>query len=133
MSKATKTKLNPILTKTKTQTQEENEVLQKQPLFLDKINNIIETMESKYTSNLTDRHVDEILKLINEMNANNYAFHYCELQSLAHLFTLQFQRILKGKKEFLPVILALVEICNRPFLKEKTSDELNYVPFTDIK
>ena len=75
MSKATKTKLNPIISKSKGPTQEENEVLQKQPLFLDKINNIIETMESKYTSNLTDRHVDEILKLINEMNANNYAFH----------------------------------------------------------
>ena len=131
MSKPNIGTLNPIINKPKGPIQEENEVLQKQPLFLDKINNIIETMESKYTSNLTDRHVDEILKLINEMNANNYAFHYCELQSLAHLFTLQFQRILKGKKEFLPVILALVEICNRPFLKEKTSDELNYVPFTE--
>ena len=130
MSKVT---LNPIINKSKgaNSNQEENEVLQKQPLFLDKINNIIETMESKYTSNLTDRHVDEILKLVNEMNTNNYAFHYCELQSLAHLFTLQFQRILKGKKEFLPVILSLVEICNRPFLKERTSDELNYVPFTE--
>ena len=123
--------LNPITTKGKIPPQEESEVLQKQPSFLDKINNIIETMESKYTSNLTDRHVDEIQKLINEMKTNNYAFYYSELQSLAHLFTLQFQRILKGKKEFLPVIISLVELCNRPFLKEKTSDELNYVPFTE--
>jgi uncharacterized protein YpuA (DUF1002 family) len=75
MSKPNIGTLNPIINKPKGPIQEENEVLQKQPLFLDKINNIIETMESKYTSNLTDRHVDEILKLINEMNANNYAFH----------------------------------------------------------
>ena len=131
MSKTNNRTLKSITSKTKQQITEETEVLQKQPLFLDKINNIIETMESKYTSNLTDRHVDEIQKLVNEMNSNEYAFHYCELQSLAHLFTLQFQRIQQGKKEFLPVILALVEICNRPFLKEKTSDELNYVPFTE--
>ena len=71
MSKPNIGTLNPIINKPKGPIQEENEVLQKQPLFLDKINNIIETMESKYTSNLTDRHVDEILKLINEMNANN--------------------------------------------------------------
>ena len=109
MSTANPKTLNPITSKGKIPPQEESEVLQKQPSFLDKINNIIETMESKYTSNLTDRHVDEIQKLINEMKTNNYAFYYSELQSLAHLFTLQFQRILKGKKEFLPVIISLVE------------------------
>ena len=103
---------------------------QKQPFFIDKINNIIETMESKYTSNLTDRHVDETQKLVKEMNENNYAFYYKELESLAHLCSLQFKRILDGKKEFLNVLINLVEICNRPFLKEKTSDELNFVPKT---
>ena len=108
MNKTNGKTLKPISNKNKPPIQEESEVLQKQPLFLDKINNIIETMESKYTSNLTDRHVDEIQKLVNEMNTNNYAFHYCELQSLAHLFTLQFQRILKGKKEFLQLKFVIV-------------------------
>lgn len=99
--------------------QDESQSTQKQPSFEEKINSIIETMESKYTSNLTDRHVDEIQKLIKEMNSNNYAFYYRELESLAHLISLQFQRIIHGQREFLPVLLSLVEICNRPFLKEK--------------
>ena len=43
------------------------QVQKQQVSFLDKINNIIETMESKYTLNLTDRHVDETQKLIKEM------------------------------------------------------------------
>ena len=50
MSKPNIGTLNPIINKPKGPIQEENEVLQKQPLFLDKINNIIETMESKYTT-----------------------------------------------------------------------------------
>ena len=105
--------------------------MQKQQIsFQEKINNIIETMESKYTLNLTDRHVDETQKLIKEMNENNYSFYYLELESLSHLISLQFKRVLTGKKEFLEVLLSLVEICNRPFLKQKTSDELNYVPKT---
>ena len=82
-------------------------MFQKQPFFIDKINNIIETMESKYTSNLTDRHVDETQKLVKEMNENNYAFYYKELESLAHLCSLQFKRILDGKKEFLNVLPAI--------------------------
>ena len=101
-----------------------------QPSFETKIMNIIETMESKYTSNLTDRHVDETQKLVNEMLTKNYSFYYRELESLSHLCKLQFQKVLEGKEEFLDCLLAIVEICNRPFLKEKTSDELNFVPKT---
>ncbi|MCQ2815674.1 MAG: hypothetical protein MJ252_00260 [archaeon] len=111
--------------------EDDGEQTQKQqPSFEDRILSIIETMESKYTSELTDRHVDETTKLVNEMNANNFAFYYKELESLAHLCKLQFEKVLKGKKEFLDCLLAIVEICNRPFLKEKTSDELNFVPKT---
>ena len=106
------------------------QVQKQQVSFLDKINNIIETMESKYTLNLTDRHVDETQKLIKEMNENNYSFYYLELESLSHMISLQFKRVLSGKREFLDVLLSIVEICNRPFLKQKTSDELNYVPKT---
>ena len=125
------TKLNATKSSLKPQSEtDETQSTQKQPSFEEKINSIIETMESKYTSNLTDRHVDEIQKLIKEMNSNNYAFYYRELESLAHLISLQFQRIIHGQREFLPVLLSLVEICNRPFLKEKTSDELNFVPKT---
>ena len=117
--------------KNPSQIEEDGTQMQKQQIsFLDKLNNIIETMESKYTCNLTDRHVDETQKLIKEMNENNYSFYYLELESLSHLISLQFKRVLDGKKEFLDVLLSLVEICNRPFLKQKTSDELNYVPKT---
>ena len=115
----------------KNQTEDDGEQVQKQqPCFEERILSIIETMESKYTSNLTDRHVDETTKLVHEMNENNFAFYYRELESLAHLCKLQFQKVLEGKKEFLDCLLAIVEICNRPFLKEKTSDELNFVPKT---
>ena len=117
--------------KTVPQMEEDGAQMQKQQVsFQDKINNIIETMESKYTSNLTDRHVDETQKLIKEMEENNFSFYYLELESLSHLISLQFKRVLNGKKEFLDVLLSLVQICNRPFLKQKTSDELNYVPKT---
>ena len=117
--------------KNPSQIEEDGTQMQKQQIsFLDKLNNIIETMESKYTCNLTDRHVDETQKLIKEMNENNYSFYYLELAPLSHLISLQFKRVLDGKKEFLDVLLSLVEICNRPFLKQKTSDELNYVPKT---
>ena len=113
------------------QGEEDGAQIQKQQVsFQEKINNIIETMESKYTSNLTDRHVDETQKLIKEMEENNFSFYYLELESLSHLISLQFKRVLNGKKEFLDVLLSLVQICNRPFLKQKTSDELNYVPKT---
>ena len=64
------------------------------------------------------------------MNSNNYAFYYRGLENLSHLISLQFQRIIHGQKEFLPVLLSIVEICNRPFLKEKISDELNFIPKT---
>lgn len=87
-------------------------------------------MESKYTAELTDRHVDVIQKLVDEMNANNYAFFYKDLQTLAKLISITFQRILDGKTEFIEELISLIKMCNKPFLKEKTSDELNFVPKT---
>ena len=119
------TKLNATKSSLKPQSEtDESQSTQKQPSFEEKINSIIETMESKYTSNLTDRHVDEIQNLIKEMNSNNYAFYYRELESLAHLISLQFQRIIHGQREFLPVLLSIV-LCG--VIEYTTSIYLEYV------
>lgn len=87
-------------------------------------------MESKYTLDLTDRHVDAIEKLTDEMNADNFAFYYKDLQILSRLISIIFNRIKLEKSALIPCLICLIKICNRPFLKEKTSDELYYVPKT---
>lgn len=94
-------------------------------------------MESKYTNKLIDRHCDTIQKLIDEMNVNNYSFFYKDLETLSHLVTLLFKRINEDfvffdlkKDVFIDLLIDLIKICNKPFLKEKISDELNYVPKT---
>jgi hypothetical protein len=98
--------------------------------FEERLKKIIEMMESKYTYDLTDRHVDTIQKLMDEMNTKEYAFYYKDLQTLSTLISTVFQRITSGKHDLIPQLISLVKICNRPFLKEKTSDELNHVPKT---
>lgn len=98
--------------------------------FEERLKKIIELMESKYTYDLTDRHVDIIQKLMDEMNTKEYAFYYKDLQTLSTLISIVFQRITLGKYDLIPQLISLIKICNRPFLKEKTSDELNHVPKT---
>jgi hypothetical protein len=95
-----------------------------------KIMKIIELMESKYTSELTDRQLEALQKLVDEMNANKSAFSYKDLQTLARLISIVFKMIQSGKSVFIEELISIVEICNKPFVKEKTSDELNYVPKT---
>ncbi len=114
------------------QLQQEDEYdIPPQTNYCDKLVKIIEMMESRYTSEVTDRHVDAIEKLVDEMEANKSAFYYKDLQTISKLFSLIFDRIKnQGKSELIPQLISLIKICERPFLKEKTSDELNYVPCT---
>ena len=98
--------------------------------FINKIQKIIEMMESKYTAELTDRQVDAIHRLVDEMNSNKCSFFYRDLQTLSNLISITFKRILEGKSEFIDELISIIKICSKPFLKEKTSDELNYVPKT---
>ena len=79
---------------------------------------------------MTDRQVDAIDKLAEEMNQNNHSFYYKDLPTLAKLISLIYNKITKGKTELLPELIYLIKICDRPFLKEKTSDELIFVPKT---
>lgn len=87
-------------------------------------------MESKYTSDLTDRHCDAIQKLEDEMTSNNYAFYYKDLKILAKLISLMFNRVKEGKEELVNHLNMLIYLCNKPFVKEKSSDEINCVPNT---
>lgn len=98
--------------------------------FTDKLNKIIDLMESKYTSELTDRHCDAIQKLEDEMTSNNYAFYYKDLHPLSRLISIMFDRVKKGKEELIVHINMLIYLCNKPFVKEKSSDELKCVPNT---
>jgi hypothetical protein len=98
--------------------------------YEEKLMKIIDMMESKYTAELTDRHVDAIQKLTDEMNAHNSAFYYKDMMTLSKLILIMYNRIKLGKKILIPQLIAIIRICNRPFLKQKTSDELNYVPQT---
>lgn len=98
--------------------------------FVTKIQKIIEMMESKYTAELTDRQVDAIHRLVDEMNVNKCSFFYRDLQTLSNLISITFKRILESKSEFIDEMISIIQICSKPFLKEKTSDELNYVPQT---
>lgn len=98
--------------------------------FSHKLKGIIELMESKYTQNLTDRHCDAIQKLEDEMISNNYAFFYKNLEDLSNLISIMFKRVLEGKEELIVHINMLIYLCNKPFVKEKTSDELKCVPNT---
>ncbi len=99
--------------------------------FTDKLEKIIELMESKYTRDLTDRHCDAIQKLEDEMTSNNYAFYYKDLQPLSNLISIMFNRVVKeGKEELIVHINMLIYLCNKQFVKEKSSDELKCVPNT---
>lgn len=98
--------------------------------FTEKLDTIIELMESKYTEDLTDRHCDAIQKLIDEMITNNFAFYYKDLLSLSKLISIVFNRVKQGKEELITSINMLILLCNKPFVREKSSDELKCVPNT---
>lgn len=98
--------------------------------FTEKLDTIIELMESKYTEDLTDRHCDAIQKLIDEMITNNFAFYYKDLLSLSKLISIVFDRVKLGKEELITSINMLILLCNKPFVREKSSDELKCVPNT---
>lgn len=96
----------------------------------EKIQNIIHLMESHYTKELTERHSEAIEKLIKEMIDNSYAFYYKDLDSLSELIYIMFSRVKEGKIRLSDNIKSLIKICNKPFVREKSSDEINYVPNT---
>ena len=98
--------------------------------FTEKLESIIHLMESKYTEDLTDRHCDETQKLIDEMITNNYAFYYKDLSFLARLISIMFYRVKNGKDELITSINMLILLCNKPFVREKSSDELKCVTNT---
>ena len=54
-------------------------------------------IESKYTSELSDRQSDAIKKLVDEMNNNNFAFFYKDLHTLSKLINITFKRVLENK------------------------------------
>ncbi len=98
--------------------------------FSDKLEAIIHLMESKYTEDLTDRHCDAIQKLIDEMITNNFAFYYKDLLALSKLITIMFHRVKLGKDELITSINMLILLCNKPFVREKSSDELKCIKNT---
>ena len=58
-------------------------------------------MESKYTSELFDRHSSLIKKLSLDMQTKNYSFYYKDLATLAKLITLLHSKIKDKKVLFL--------------------------------
>ncbi len=54
-------------------------------------------IESRYTSELSDRQSDAIKKLVDEMNINSFSFFYKDLQTLAKLINITFKRVLENK------------------------------------
>ena len=57
-------------------------------------------IESKYTSELSDRQSDAIKKLVDEMNNNNFAFFYKDLHTLSKLINITFKRVLENKVKY---------------------------------
>ena len=87
-------------------------------------------MSSKYTSALHDRQIDAINKLTDFMNYEETPFYYKNLRKVAKSVNLIVDRIKMDSTEFFPILIALIRVSYRNFIKEKTSDEINFVPYT---
>ena len=88
----------------------------------------IDLITSKYTAQLLDRQAYMIKKLCGPNSPYADGFLYREIEQLIELFALLFARIQEGTNELIPALKTLLSHCKHEFRKEKTSDEIKYVP-----
>ncbi|KAE8596112.1 hypothetical protein XENTR_v10015973 [Xenopus tropicalis] len=86
------------------------------------LNRVIKLFEDPFSRELTERQVRVLRKV---------AKHYCngiplkDLSQIIQILNLCAERI-EDHKDFVDPMCEIVKLCGLPFLKEKTSDELNY-------
>ncbi|XP_035476169.2 cilia- and flagella-associated protein 69-like isoform X2 [Scophthalmus maximus] len=83
---------------------------------------VLRLLEDPLTANLTERHLFVLKKLLKR---SQIGFLLRELTGVAKILNICAEKV-KDHPEYVPVLCEALEICRLPFLKEKSSDELNY-------
>eukprot|EP00066_Takifugu_rubripes_P029327 XP_011618593.1 PREDICTED: cilia- and flagella-associated protein 69 [Takifugu rubripes] len=83
---------------------------------------VIHLLEDPLTANLKERHLFALKKLLRR---SQIGFILKELTGIATILNICAEKA-KDHHEYLPILCEALKICSLPFLKEKSSDELNY-------
>ncbi|XP_041665535.1 cilia- and flagella-associated protein 69-like isoform X2 [Cheilinus undulatus] len=86
------------------------------------LSKVIRLLEDPLTASLKERHLFVLKKLIKR---NQIGFRLKELTGIAKILNICAERV-KDQPEYVPILCDALKICRLPFLKEKSSDELNY-------
>ncbi|XP_042362598.1 cilia- and flagella-associated protein 69-like [Plectropomus leopardus] len=86
------------------------------------LSKVIRLLEDPLTANLKDRHLFVLKKLLKR---SQIGFLLKELSVIAKILNICAEKT-ADHPEFVPILCEALQICRLPFLKEKTSDELNY-------
>ncbi|KAK2830703.1 hypothetical protein Q5P01_018634 [Channa striata] len=91
------------------------------PKSLD-LNKVIHLLEDPLTAVLKERHIFVLKKLLKR---TQHGFLLKELAGIAKILNICAEKV-KEHPEYASILCEALQICRLPFLKEKTSDELNY-------
>uniref|UniRef100_H3CJK6 Cilia- and flagella-associated protein 69 ARM repeats domain-containing protein n=1 Tax=Tetraodon nigroviridis TaxID=99883 RepID=H3CJK6_TETNG len=83
---------------------------------------VIHLLEDPLTANLKEKH---LFTLKNLLKKSQIGFILKELTGIAKILNICAEKV-KDHHEYLPILCEALKICSLPFLKEKSSDELNY-------
>ncbi|KAK2920812.1 cilia- and flagella-associated protein 69-like [Channa argus] len=86
------------------------------------LSKVIHLLEDPLTAILKERQLFVLKKLL-KRNPNGFLLK--ELAGIAKILNICAEKV-KDHSEYVPILCEALEICRLPFLKEKTSDELNY-------
>ncbi|XP_008291114.1 uncharacterized protein C7orf63 [Stegastes partitus] len=86
------------------------------------LSKVIRLLEDPLTANLKERHLFVLKKLLKR---NQIGFRLKELQGVAKILNICAEKA-NDHPEYGAVLCEALNVCRLPFLKEKTSDELNY-------
>ncbi|XP_035800798.2 cilia- and flagella-associated protein 69 isoform X1 [Amphiprion ocellaris] len=86
------------------------------------LSKVIRLLEDPLTANLKERHLFVLKKLLKR---NQIGFRLKELPGVAKILNICAEKV-KDHPEYGAVLCEALNICRLPFLKEKTSDELNF-------
>uniref|UniRef100_A0A3P8VHQ8 Cilia- and flagella-associated protein 69 ARM repeats domain-containing protein n=1 Tax=Cynoglossus semilaevis TaxID=244447 RepID=A0A3P8VHQ8_CYNSE len=86
------------------------------------LNNVLRLLEGHLTANLKERHMLVLWKLLKR---NQIGFLLKDLSGIAKILNICADKG-KDQPDYWQILLEAVKICRLPFLKERTSDELNY-------
>jgi len=89
------------------------------------LSKVIHNFTSKHTANLHERHAASIMKMCGHYSAG---FKYFELAEVAEVIDLTLASIDAGHDVLVEPLDTLLQLCSKPFTKERMSDENIHVP-----